>query len=394
MNGTDIAKYIAEKVRAFLTGIFRLLKLRLMGAGAFRLKRGEMEKRGRGSSRAARFTIPRLALWAGVGVFVFAMALSCGDDGPTEPTGNDEGVVYSVQWREENTNLVLVKFDAANGARLATYPIKDYKRDDLRATAVNRRNGDVYLAFVRGFVRMGSEGQIYFDRDFFLHSIYGDNDVLVDAGAKRVWVYDDGEFNLHDAATGDLLKTIRPIGSGAVSEYDNTLVAAASPLGPTELVKLSKDGDELWRREFSTERRTCVCIAVDLADGAIYVVSDNGRKPIRNIYFQKLTHDGEVIFDKEITPEYPERAEVSVLDRTIWAAGWHAYHLNGEGRIMKELSDKHYYSLALSRVGNKVFFGAGDPKPILLAIDTETYRVIWNLRFETTAGFVGWANAR
>jgi hypothetical protein len=35
----------------------------------------------RSSGRAARFTIPRLALWAGVGVFISALALSCGDDG-------------------------------------------------------------------------------------------------------------------------------------------------------------------------------------------------------------------------------------------------------------------------------------------------------------------------
>ncbi len=332
------------------------------------------------------------ALWAGVGVFVFVMALSCGD-GPAEPTAKDEGVVYTVRWLEENTNLVLVKFDAADGARLGAYPVKDYKRDELRAVGVNRRNGDVYLAFMRRFVRMGSEGQIYFDRDFFLSSIYGDNDVLVDAGAKRVWVYDGGEFNLHDAETGDLLKTIRPIGNGAVSEYDNTLVAAALPRGATELIKLSKDGEELWRREFSAERRTCECIAVDPADGTIYVVSNNERYPASNIYFQKLTRDGEVVFDKEITPAYATRAEVSVLDRTVWAAGGYAYHINAEGEIMKELKDKNYSSPALSRVDNKVFIAATDPNPVILAIDTKTYRVIWNLRFDKTSGFVGWAMA-
>jgi hypothetical protein len=40
-------------------------------------------KIGRGSSRAATRILPRLARWAGVGVFVVAVGflLSCGDDG-------------------------------------------------------------------------------------------------------------------------------------------------------------------------------------------------------------------------------------------------------------------------------------------------------------------------
>jgi outer membrane protein assembly factor BamB len=333
-----------------------------------------------------------LALWAGVGVFISILFTAC-DDGPNEPTENNEGVIYTVRWREETTNLVLVKFDAADGARLGTYPVKDYKRDELRAVGVNRRNGDVYLAFMYGFVRMGSEGRIYFDRDFRLYSLYADNDVLVDAGGKRVWVYDGGDFYLHDAVTGDRLKSITPVGTGAVSEYDNTLVAAASPRYATELIKLSKDGEELWRREFSAEKRTCVCIAVDPADGTIYVVSDNEREPVRNFYFQKLTSDGEVVFDKEITHPYGTRAEVSVLDRTIWATAGHAYHINAEGEIIKELKDKYYYMPALSRVDNKVFIAATDPNPVILAIDTETYRVIWSLRFDKTSGFVGWALA-
>jgi outer membrane protein assembly factor BamB len=349
----------------------------------------------KGASERARrsaFRVPRLALWAGVGIFVLTLLAAC-DEGPTEPAGNSEGIVYTIRRDENNENYVLLKFDAGDGTRLGAYPVRSYEFWPLRAVGVNRRNGDVYLAFVKNFVRMGSEGQIYFDRDFFLHSIYGDNDVLVDAGAKRVWVYDDGDFYLHDAETGDLLKTIRPIGNGAVSEYDNTLVAAASPRYATELVKLSKDGEELWRREFSAEKRTCVCIAVDPADGTIYVVSDNEREPVRNFYFQKLTSDGEVVFDKEIPYLYGTRAEVSIFDGTVWATNGHAYHINGDGEIIKEITDKRYYVPALSRVSNKLFIAAYDTSPLIRAIDTETYRVIWSLRFDKTSGFVGWAMA-
>ena len=355
--------------------------------------RGKRGRRGRGSSRAPTFTIPRLARWAGVGVFVCGLALSC-DDGPSEPTGNKEGVVYALRWYEDTTNLALVKFDAADGTRLGTYPVKDYKRDELRAVGVNRRNGDVYLAFVRGFVRMGSEGWIYFDRDFYLCSINPGTRVLVDAGGNRVWVNDGDTFNLHDAVTGDLMRTIRPIGNGAVSEYDNTLVAAASPLGPTELVKLSKDGDELWRREVFPERRTCVCMAVDPADGTIYVISDNEREPVSNYYFQKITRGGEVLFDKEIDWPYGTRAEVSALDGTIWAAQWHAFHINAEGEILKELTDRYYYVPALSRVSNTIFFLASGPTraSVLLAMDTETYRVLWSVRLENVERFASWAN--
>jgi outer membrane protein assembly factor BamB len=316
------------------------------------------------------------------------------DDEPTEPTGNNEGVVYVLEWDRDTTDLALVKFDAANGARLGTYPVKDYKRDELVAVGVNRRNGDVYLAFLRGFVRMGSEGQVYFDRDFWLNSIYADTRVLVDAGANRVWVNDGDSYDLHDAETGDLLTTVTPIGKGAISEYDHTMVAAASREFATELVKLSKDGEELWRREVSTERRTCVCMAVDPADGAIYIFSDNEREPLRNFYLQKLTRDGEVIFDEEIPRRYGTHTEVSVLDGTIWATGGHAFHIDADGRVIKELGDKYYYALALSRLSNKVLLTATDPNRLILAVDTETYRKVWSVRLDYVTGFVGWANAQ
>ncbi len=365
------------------------------GEGMTRLsvKRGKGNERRRGSSRRRGGMLPRLARWAGVGVFIFGLfLLSCENDtgGPTEP---GEGVVYVIVWSAQDTTLSAVKLDASSGARLGVYPVKDYKRDELRAVAVNRLNGDVYFAFMRGFVRMGPKGRIYFDREFFLYSIYADNEVLVDAGANRVWVYDGGEFYLHAADTGDQLKTIRPIGKGAVSEYDNTLVAAASPRPATELLKLSKDGEEVWRRGISVEKRTCACVAVDPTDGTIYVISYNERPPNPNIYLQKVTSDGKVVFEKEITPRFPKRGEVSIFDSTFWCTSGYAYHISGEGEIIKEWKDKLYYRLALSRVSNKIFIKVYDTSPLIIAMDTKTYREIWRVRFDKTMWTLGgWAN--
>jgi len=357
-----------------------------------KIPRGKRKRRFRGTSRTRTLLIPRLALWAGVGVFVLTLCLGC-DDGPSEPTGNSEGVIYTVRWDEGNENYVLVKFDAADGARLGAYPVKgDYEQYELKATGVNRRNGDVYLAFPDGFLRMGSEGRIYFDRELWLHSLYYDNEVLVDAGGKRVWVYDDGYFYLYDAETGDRLKSVAPIGKGAVSEYDSTLVAGATDRGTTELLKLSKDGDEVWRREVFAEERKCERVAVDPKDGTIFVVSKQGGYPLPTIYFQRLTPDGEVVFEKEITPLVLQLGEVSARDGTIWAAAGRAFHINRDGEIMKELTDKRYYVPALSRVSNRLFIAAYDTGPLIRAMDTKTYRVIWSLRFDITTGFVGWAN--
>jgi outer membrane protein assembly factor BamB len=98
-----------------------------------------------------------------------------------------------------------------------------------------------------------------------------------------------------------------------------------------------------------------------------------------------------MVFVKEITPAYATRAEVSVLDRTIWATGGSAYHISSAGRIMKELKDKGYFMPALSTVSNKLFIGAFNGGYFIQAIDTKTYRVIWTLRFDNTSGFVGWA---
>lgn len=357
--------------------------------------RGKRKLKYRSMRYVRKNVLPRLALWAGVGVFIITMALSCGEEGPAGPAGNDEGVVYSVRWREEDTNLLLVKFDGATGARLGTYPIKDYKRDYLRATGVNRGNGDVYLAFINGFVRMGSEGQIYFDRYLGLHSIYNDNEVLVDAGAKRIWIYDHNQFYLHDADTGDELKTIKPIGKGAVSEYDHTLVAGGTEGGTTELVKLSKDGDEVWRRVISAETRICESVAVDPKDGTIFVVSTRGSYPYTmKAYFQRLTPDGEVVFVKEIAPPGLPLDEVSARDGTIWAAAGHLFHLNRDGEIIKELEDKRYYESALSRVSDTLFVAIYDGGYLIRAIDTKTYRVVWSVRLDNVSALAGWANSQ
>ncbi len=335
-----------------------------------------------------------MARWAGAGVLVFALALSCGGEGPTEPTGNDAGVVYSVLWREEDTNLVLVKFDAATGERLGTYPVKDYQRDLLRAAAVNRGNGDVYLAFVKNFVRMRSDGWIYFDRFCVLSSIYNDNEVLVDGGAKRVWVYDHDEFILFDAETGDELKTIRPVGKGAVSEYDHTLVAGGTAGGTTELVKLSRDGDEVWRRVIFGETRICESVAVDPKDGTIFVVSTRGGYPLPTAYFQRLTPDGEVVLEKEIAPPGLPLDEVSPRDGTIWSAGGPVFHVSRDGEILKKLEDKVYFDPSLSRVNDALFVAAFDSSHLMRAIDTKTFRVIWSVRVDNMSRFAGWGMPR
>ncbi len=45
-----------------------------------KIPRGTRKLKRRGSSRTRTALKPRLALWAGVGVFIFAIALSCGDE--------------------------------------------------------------------------------------------------------------------------------------------------------------------------------------------------------------------------------------------------------------------------------------------------------------------------
>jgi hypothetical protein len=353
-----------------------------------RTKREE-ERGRRGARRNTKSMLPGLARWAGVGVFVLGAAMAC-DNGPTEPAGNNEGVLYALIWSKEIPHLVLIKFDAADGTRLGSYPVKDYNSEEMRAVGVNRRNGDVYIALINHFIRMGSEGQFYFDRDWFLTSNYQDTDLLIDAGAKRVWVYENGAFNLHDAETGDLIKTIAPVREGAVSEYDNTLVTSAISIAGTELIKISKDGNELWRKFISSEPRLCECVAVDPKDGTIYVFSTNGREPVADTYFQRITAEGEVLLEKEMTPFLPDEAEVSAIDGTIWAT---ASHVSPDGEVLHVFRGGTYFSLALSRLSNKVYFGFStkDVRSIK-AINTKTYGVVWELPLDNMGWFVGWAN--
>lgn len=68
--------------------------------------KGEREAKRRGSSRAGKYNIPRLALWAGAGVFVFAAAYA------------DE-YVYWYQWGSEGNGKG--QFDTPWGVAVAPY---------------------------------------------------------------------------------------------------------------------------------------------------------------------------------------------------------------------------------------------------------------------------------
>ncbi|NIT35996.1 MAG: hypothetical protein GTN49_05765 [candidate division Zixibacteria bacterium] len=162
------------------------------------VKRGKGSEGRRGSSRVRRRILPRLARWAGVGVFVFGgLLLSC-DEGPTGDAGSERGFVYVLGDLEVMPQVQ--KFIAKTGEEKTSF----FTRDGCISGDVDPDNGDVFAYtwnFLRRYDRTGEmvyevrvQTERFNGREYIALNNKTDVIYFLD-GLGKVWYYrgKDGE---------------------------------------------------------------------------------------------------------------------------------------------------------------------------------------------------------
>ena len=237
---------------------------------------GEREVKRRGSSRAARFTLPRLARWAGVGVFVFAMALSCGDDeyegGPSgDPNPNDPHPVWVFEIHK------WAKYDQ-NGRKLL-------EKDDVdlgRALGLNPAKGEIWAAGSGGIEIYNSSASLKKNTE-----LEGYVECMAfDTKDKKAWVLHEPEFNHF------------------------------------WLTKLTCDGDIIFDKPLGSAFVNTTDIAVYEETGIVWVTTRGGS---RGGYIHKMDKRGDVVFTKtgqELGYDYEfVRVRIDQTDGGVWIDG-------------------------------------------------------------------------
>ncbi len=247
--------------------------------------KGASEKAKR-CGRSSSFAIPRLALWAGVGIFVFAMALSCGDDYQGGPRGNPNPNDPHPLWVFAGNTWA--KYDQ-NGHELRRF--LSYK--DAQAWRVNRSNGEIWGAAVGGgnIIHMifDAEGRYKKTLSGFEYA-HGLN---FDTNAKVAWLIDEpsqsdelyikklnysGETLLSKKAPEELKG---PVKLEAYEQTGEFWVSNSSNMGGTEkaVLKFDKRGDLLFIR---TEKQLRFFAAgdsypifLDQTDGGLWLDGDH-----------------------------------------------------------------------------------------------------------------------
>jgi hypothetical protein len=116
--------------------------------------RGKRVTKRRGARSAAKHLLPRLALWAGVGVFVFSLCGGCDDDNGEAP--GPAGFVYVINY--ETVIPVIRKYSAGNGELVNMYTPNGL----CISAAIDRESGDLFVYSWSSLNRYDKDGRLIY----------------------------------------------------------------------------------------------------------------------------------------------------------------------------------------------------------------------------------------
>jgi hypothetical protein len=155
--------------------------------GVIKVERG-------GSSRRRGSMLPRLARWAGVGVFVFGgIFVGCEEESPPAPVA-DNGYVWVAP---SYCHIDFLKIGNNSGAVVQTLDLGKEAIPCLRMVA-GPETGNLYIFAGGSLEKYDREGKLLYSFD-----MGREEDFEVDEGHDALWTYDWFYLSLWSAATGE-----------------------------------------------------------------------------------------------------------------------------------------------------------------------------------------------
>ena len=334
--------------------------------------KGERERTRRGSSRARKLTIPRLALWAGVGfVILFPALVNCdSDEENNKPV--EEGFVYVGTMEGEKDHVY--KLNALTGEKV--YGLGGQARAELYI-AVNDGNGDVIVYCTSSLARYSESGELYYDVYIGTGGFMYDQ-MVYDEAADRVWIHtcDDGDLEEYRGDNGEFVFRFNTgfprIDQLVFDEKDNTLWV------------VSNDG--YYVREFTTEGRQVLELreagrltpmAIDYQNDT--VVFGYYNRETRKTAVRRYTKAGEKMDEFATTLTDEKKAKSIAIEpgtRNIWISdGLKTEIYSPDGNLLHVLVGNGFLVMEFNDRGT-MFFGI-NADGYVYALRTADLKELW-----------------
>jgi hypothetical protein len=207
-----------------------------------KIPRGKSKQRLRGSSRVRTLFKPRLALWAGVGVFVFACLMACDGGTGTEPIERGSLYVasYSYIWPR------VQRLSAKTGEIREGFTPENH----CIGADVDPETGDVFVYIFNYIQRYTSGGRLKYEIRAYTHYYSGREHIALNSKTGVLYFLDgEGGVDYYRAEDGELLGGFSTGPGDAeqllVDDVENTVWVIQD--GGVEAVKYSAEGNELLK---------------------------------------------------------------------------------------------------------------------------------------------------
>jgi len=361
------------------------------GEGMTRLsvKRGKGSEGRRGSSRARGSTLPRLARWAGVGVFVFgALLLSC-DEGPTEPTLTPSGQgfvwvgtdnVYTENW--------LIKVDVGTG-EIHRRGVKGFKTGEwLVGIPVEEETGEFFLHNPSFFLaRYDAKGETIWRKGETPYRWRDYSSIAFYVKGNVVWGTDEVRWSLEkrDGSNGKLLLmkhiaglNFNPKPPIQIDQRDGSVWAAS----PSYLVKLSANGTKMFEEEFTFPERVIRNMAINENSGNLWVIVMDRASGERYRLIKYSSAGSKLLTKDTFINQEPTGMAVDPKTGDVWLAYGYGVFVTDKNGDYKKPYPNYNNIRAITFAGNKAIIGGGEESKgyWLYALNKDTGKEIWQIK--------------
>jgi len=335
--------------------------------------RGDIKVERRGSSRRRGITLPRLARWAGVGVFVFGgLLLSC-DEGPTERTPKYDYVYAGIMGEVEEGEEIVHKLRADNGEIVFEFgtTLGGLHLD------VDPRNGDVYVYTWDYLSKYSKDGKLLYKVE--VDTGWTNDWMVFDKKRDVVWILDarDGDITGYRGEDGSKEFTFQTDlalpEQMVLDEAEDVLWVVGQ--GGIIVAKFSPGGEKLLELKGNQSLRP---MALDKANGVLVFKWYEGEGA-RHLKIKRYSKNGSHLNNFPITLSYVKGIAVEPTTGVIWVSDGHKSETyTAAGKSLGSLGNVGFVCADFSGGGN-LMFGI-DKLGFVFAIRPGDLETMWTKR--------------